>query len=175
MFPLADVKSNVSHWAVSNFLWLHGLYITCQAPLSMKFSRQEYQSVLSFSSPGDLSGLGTEPRSLSLQADTLLFEPPGKPPLSDNSSKFEQNRKGFNPNSFLYWITVDQFITIWLFKYGVDVTKLLEYSGGTCEVFIMKGKIKMRSGFKHQNAQEESKACHLRSVSNYYQFSIWIL
>ena len=28
--------------------------VTCQAPLSMKFSRQEYWSELPFTSPGDL-------------------------------------------------------------------------------------------------------------------------
>ena len=30
-------------------------------------------------SPGDLPNLGIEPRSLTLQADSLLSEPPGKP------------------------------------------------------------------------------------------------
>ena len=51
----------------------------CQGPLSMEFSRQEYWSGLLFPSPGDLSNPGTEPRSPALQADSLLFEPPGKP------------------------------------------------------------------------------------------------
>ena len=34
-----------------------------QAPLSMEFSRQEYWSGLTFSSPGDLPDPGTEPMS----------------------------------------------------------------------------------------------------------------
>ena len=49
------------------------------APLSMGFSRQEYWSGLLFPSPGDLPDLRTEPGSPTRQADSLLFEPPGKP------------------------------------------------------------------------------------------------
>ena len=48
--------------------------IACQAPLSMKFSRQEYWSGLPFPSPGDLPDPGIEPRSPALQADSLLTE-----------------------------------------------------------------------------------------------------
>ena len=47
--------------------------------LSMEFSRQEYWSGLPFPSPGDLPNPGTKPRSLSLQADSLLSELQGKP------------------------------------------------------------------------------------------------
>ena len=50
-----------------------------QAPLSMRFSRQEYWSGLPFPSPGNLPNPGIEPRSPTLQADTLTSEPPGKP------------------------------------------------------------------------------------------------
>jgi len=45
----------------------------------MGFSKQEYWSGLPFLTPGDLPDPGIEPRSLALQADTLLSEPPGKP------------------------------------------------------------------------------------------------
>ena len=48
--------------------------ITCQAPLSMGFSRQEYWSGLPFPSPEDLSNTGIEPRSPALQADSLPTE-----------------------------------------------------------------------------------------------------
>ena len=48
-----------------------------QAPLSMGFSRQKYWSGLPFPSPGDLPNPRIEPRSPSLQADTLTSEPPG--------------------------------------------------------------------------------------------------
>ena len=50
-----------------------------QAPLSMEFSGQEYWSGLLLPSPGDLPNAGIEPESLTLQADSLLSEPPGKP------------------------------------------------------------------------------------------------
>ena len=45
----------------------------------MEFSRQEYWSGLPCPPPGDLPDSGIEPRSPTLQADSLLSEPPGKP------------------------------------------------------------------------------------------------
>ena len=45
----------------------------------MKFSKQEYWSGLPFTSPGDLPDPGIEPGSPTLQEDSLLAEPPGKP------------------------------------------------------------------------------------------------
>ena len=65
--------------------------VACRAPLSMKFSRQEYWSGLPFPSPGDLPDPEIEPRSPALQADSLLTELCGKP-----LSEFEQ------PESFLH-------------------------------------------------------------------------
>ena len=50
-----------------------------QDPLSMGFSGQEYWSGLPFPSPRDLPDPGIEPRSPTLQSDTLLSEPSGKP------------------------------------------------------------------------------------------------
>ena len=50
-----------------------------QAPLSMRFSRQEYWSGLPFPFPGDLPNPGIEPMSPALQADSLPSEPPRKP------------------------------------------------------------------------------------------------
>ena len=38
----------LSRSVVSNSLWPHGLYVACQAPLSMEFSRQEYWTRLPF-------------------------------------------------------------------------------------------------------------------------------
>ena len=52
-----------------------------QAPLSMGFSRKEYWSGLPFPSPGDLPNPGIEPRSPTLQADSLPTEPPVKPKM----------------------------------------------------------------------------------------------
>ena len=45
--------------------------LACQAPQSMEFSRQGYWSGLPFLSPGDLPNPGIEPRSPTLQADSL--------------------------------------------------------------------------------------------------------
>ena len=49
-----------------------------QAPLSMRFPRQEYWSGLLFPSPADLPDPGIEPRSLELQVDSLPSELPEK-------------------------------------------------------------------------------------------------
>ena len=42
----------------------HGLYVACQAPLSLGFSRQEHWSGLPCSPPGDLPNPGIKPVSL---------------------------------------------------------------------------------------------------------------
>ena len=51
--------------------------VACQFPLSMEFSRQEFQSGQPFPSPGDLPDPGIEPRLPALQADFLPSEPTG--------------------------------------------------------------------------------------------------
>ena len=45
----------------------------------MEFSNQEYWSGLPCPPPGDLPNAGIQPRSPTLQADSLPSEPPGKP------------------------------------------------------------------------------------------------
>ena len=50
--------------------------VACQAPLTMGFSRQEYWSGLPCPPPRDLPNPGTEPRSPTLQADSLPSEAP---------------------------------------------------------------------------------------------------
>ena len=65
---LSRVRLFVTPWTVAY-----------QPPPSMGFSRQECWSGLPFPSPGDLLDPGIEPRSPTLQADTLPSEPPGKP------------------------------------------------------------------------------------------------
>ena len=45
----------------------------------MEFSRSEYWSGYPFPSPGDLPNPGIEPKSPTLQADSLPAEPQGKP------------------------------------------------------------------------------------------------
>ena len=58
-----------------------------QAPLSMKFSRQEYWGGLLFPSLEDLPNLVIETRSSALLADSLPSEPPVKP-LNLHSNEF---------------------------------------------------------------------------------------
>ena len=55
--------------------------VAYQTPQSVKYSRQEYWSVLPFPSPGYLPNPGMEPGSPALQADALPSAPPGKPSL----------------------------------------------------------------------------------------------
>ena len=50
-----------------------------QALQSMAFPRQEYWSGLPFPSPGDLPDPGVEPKSPTLQADSLPTETQGSP------------------------------------------------------------------------------------------------
>ena len=53
----------------------------CSLPDSSvhEIPRQEHWSGLPFASPGELPDPGTESRSPALQADSLLYELPGKP------------------------------------------------------------------------------------------------
>ena len=53
--------------------------IAHQAPLSMGFPRQEYRSVLPFTSPGDLPEPGIKLMSPALAGGFFTIEPPGKP------------------------------------------------------------------------------------------------
>ena len=72
--------------------------ISYQAPQSMEFFRQEYWSGLSFPSPGDLPDPGIEPGSPTLQADALLFEPPGKPQWERICLQCRRSKRyGFSP------------------------------------------------------------------------------
>ena len=50
-----------------------------QAPLSMRFPRQEYWCGLPFPSPGDLPDPGLEPMSPALAVDSLLLSHLGSP------------------------------------------------------------------------------------------------
>ena len=52
--------------------------ISCKAPLSMRFPRQEYWSGLPFTSSGDLDS-GIESTSSALVGGFFTPEPPGKP------------------------------------------------------------------------------------------------
>ena len=68
-----------SHSVISDSLWSYGQTASCQAPLSMGFSRQEYWSGVLPPSPGDLPNPGTELASPALQADSSPLRCQGSP------------------------------------------------------------------------------------------------
>ena len=76
------IKSFVSWWWCQPLsavqLFVTPGTVACQALLFTEFSRQEYWSEKLFPSPGDLSNPGIEPRSPTLQVDSLPAEPQGK-------------------------------------------------------------------------------------------------
>ena len=65
------------------------LTVAHQTPLSSGFSRQEYWRRESVPPPGTLPIPGIEPRSPTLQADSLPSEPPGKPKLLNTLLKMK--------------------------------------------------------------------------------------
>ena len=85
--------------------------VAYQAPLSMKFSMQEYWSGLPFPSPGNLSNPGTEPGSPALQADALPSESPGKLRIKIGNSKYEKKRKKRE-----YWLQKIYEMIIFMYK-----------------------------------------------------------
>ena len=60
--------------------------VVCQAPLSVRFSRQDYWSGMPCSSPGDLPNAGIEPISPASPALQVTAEPVGKPRRESISS-----------------------------------------------------------------------------------------
>ena len=66
-----------SHSFVTDF-WGIPWTVVCQAPLSMKISRQEYWSELSFSPPGDFHDPKIEPESPALAGRFFTAESSGK-------------------------------------------------------------------------------------------------
>ena len=64
------VVQSLSHVRLFAIPWT----VVLQAPLSMRFSRQEYWSGLPCPSPGDLPNPGIEPGSPALQANSLLIQ-----------------------------------------------------------------------------------------------------
>ena len=66
----------VSEWKLLSCVRLFAMLwtVASQAPLSMKFSKQEYWRGLPFPSPGDLPHLRIKLGSPALQADSLLSE-----------------------------------------------------------------------------------------------------
>ena len=84
--PLVPLVLVLSHCSHVQLFGLHGLQpagLLCP----WGFSRQEYWSGLPCSPPRDLPNPGIEPRSPTLQADSLPSEPPGKPSFRNRTSQ----------------------------------------------------------------------------------------
>ena len=80
---LSHVQLFVTSWAVA-----------FQAPLSMRFPRQEYWSGFPSPPAADLPNPGIKPESLALAGEFLTTEPTGKPPiLYPNANHFPQDWK----------------------------------------------------------------------------------
>ena len=76
----SELKWNMKVLAAQSCqLFVTSWTVVHQAPLSIAVSRQEYWSGQSFPSPWGFPDPGIKSRSLTLQADSLLSEPPGKP------------------------------------------------------------------------------------------------
>ena len=71
-----DLRHTFQMWKSLSCVWL---FVTPRTIQSMEFSRPEYWSGYPFPSPGDLPNPGIEPRSPTLQVDSLPAEPQGKP------------------------------------------------------------------------------------------------
>ena len=93
------------------------LFATTQTVQSMGFSRAEYCSGFPFSSPADLPNPGIQPRSPTLQADTLPAEPQGK---TENT--------GMGSPSLLQWISPTQELN-WGLLHCRRIFNQLSYQG----------------------------------------------
>ena len=79
LIPIANIIVKVKSLS-RVLLFVTPWTVAYNAPPSMGFSRQEYQSGLPFPSPEDLPNPGIEPGPPALQVDALPSEPPGKSP-----------------------------------------------------------------------------------------------
>ena len=103
----------------------HGLYVTCQVPLSREFSRQEYWSGLPFPSPGYLPNSGIEPKSPAapaLQAEVLLLSPQGTLVITLKGSNYYCHFKVKVPNhryiKWFLWSCTSKGLLSWALDLG---------------------------------------------------------
>ena len=83
--------------------------VTCQAPLSIGFSRQEYWGGLPFPPPGDLPDPGITPVSPALAGRFLITKPPRKPYYRVHSSKttVSKNLMSGSAQKTLFWFSTN--------------------------------------------------------------------
>ena len=103
-------------------VWLfETLTVAHQAPLSMGFFRQEYQSRLPCPPPEDPPNPGIEPASPALKVHSSPTEPLGKPHIcSVISQYFQEHYKlgmPFNNYDFRYKFIIIFFIILYVFAY----------------------------------------------------------
>ena len=87
-----------------------------QTPLLVGFSRQEYQSVLPFPSPGDLPGPGIKPMSAALADGFFTAEPLGKAPINGLPNMLPQSL-----STIVNWDFYLQF-SLWKSMFGLLTT-----------------------------------------------------
>ena len=90
VFNVDSPLTGLPRWCKRKSLGHTQLFATPWIIQSVGFSRPEYWSGEPFPSPGDLPNPGIEPRSPTLQVDSLLAEPPGNTPSS--TSPIESTR-----------------------------------------------------------------------------------
>ena len=86
-------------WKLLSRVWLFATpwIVACQTPVSRKFSRPGNLSGSRLHSPGDLLNSGIEPRSPTLQTNSLLSEPPVKPIVNNKVSILLWTKLGYTP------------------------------------------------------------------------------
>ena len=96
-FLIVDFLRNQSLLCVCSCVWLFATLwtITCQVPLSVEFSRQEYWSGLPCPPAGDLPDPGIELASPALQAVSLLLSHQGSPITLNMHPKYAHCHSGY--------------------------------------------------------------------------------
>ena len=74
-----------AQWLSHVYLFATPQTVVRQAPLSMRFPRQEYWNRLPFPTPGDLPNPRIKPMSPALAGKFFTTEPPLPPPENRNS------------------------------------------------------------------------------------------
>ena len=87
-----DPKCYIKNMCACSFVFVTPWTVAHQAPLYMKFSRQEYWSGLPFPPLGDLPDPGFEPTSPGLQEESLPLSHLGNPRKEYTSLCFSERR-----------------------------------------------------------------------------------
>ena len=146
----------------------------------MDFSRQGYWSELPFPSPEDLPNLGTETRSLALQADSLLLSHQGPNPQMwpllpfrfSGGNFISLNKHCFDANFFIYHLHTS-YIIYWLLPWMTSLTQwtwVWASSGswwwtGKCGVLQSMGSQRVRHDWTTMTSEDLAYLQHLTFFS----------